>query len=90
MAEQSWQPIETAPKTGRWLLLGYYNGCNKWRTVCGQWFSQEQINDEWEDPEENEEGWYETCDNADEPPNCWPINPTHWMPQPSPPQRSAL
>ena len=28
----AWQPIETAPKTGRTLLLGYFNSHGNWRT----------------------------------------------------------
>ena len=83
-APQLWQPIETAP-LAQPLLLGYYNKCEQWRTVRGQWFSQEQINDEWEEPDYGEPGWYETSVEAEEPPNCWAITPTHWMPMPPPP-----
>ncbi len=84
-AREGWQPIETAPK--EWiLLLGYFNESGKWRTVRGEWFCQEEIDDQWEFPENGSPGWYETCVNADEPPNCWPIEPTHWMPLPTPPK----
>ena len=82
-----WQPIETAPKDGQTLLLGYFNKCNRWRTVRGQYFSQEQINAEWDEP--GVPGWYETAENADDPPSCWGINPTHWMPLPEPPQEAS-
>jgi hypothetical protein len=82
---QGWKPIETAPK--EWiLLLGYFNESGKWRTVRGEWFCQEEIDDQWEFPENGRPGWYETCVNADDPPNCWPIEPTHWMPLPTPPK----
>ncbi len=82
-----WQPIETAPKTGRTILLGYRNSHGNWRTMRGQWFSQEAINETWEEPEDCEglEGWYETSVEADDVPNCWATEPTHWMPLPEAP-----
>lgn len=76
-----WQPIEFAPKDGRTILLGRFNECGKWRTMRGQWFSAAQIADEWEEPDDAEEGWYETAVEPDVP-NCWAIFPTHWMPLP--------
>ena len=81
-----WQQIETAPKTGRTILLGYLNSNGYWRTLRGQWFSQEAINEDWEEPEDFEAGWYETSVEADEVPNCWGTEPTHWMPLPKPPE----
>jgi hypothetical protein len=83
-----WQPIETAPKTGRTLLLGYTNVLGKWRTVCGEWISQACIDEQWEEPDDAEAGWYETSAEADDVPNCWPITPTHWMPLPAAPTES--
>ena len=80
-----WKPIETAPKTGRTILLGYRNTHGNWRTMRGQWFSQEAINEWWENPDECEEGWYETSVEAEDIPNCWLTNPTHWMPLPPAP-----
>jgi hypothetical protein len=84
-----WQPIETAPKDGRTLLLGYLNTLGRWRTVRGEWMSDEYIAGNWEDPDNGTEGWFETCVEADTPPNCWPIEPTHWMPLPSAPDAAA-
>jgi hypothetical protein len=84
-ATERWQSIETAPKDGGALLLGYRNALGNWRTVRGQWFSDEQIKEEWEDGYDSEEGWYETSVEADDLPNCWPVNPTHWQPLPEPP-----
>lgn len=83
-----WQPIETAPKAGRTILLGYRNSHGNWRTMRGQWFSQERIDETWDEPEDSDglEGWYETSVEADDIPNCWPTNPTHWMPLPPPPK----
>ncbi len=82
---REWQPIETAPKDGRTLLLGYLNGANRWRTMRGQWYSNDLIMMDMEEPDDHEEGWYETSVEADEPPNVWTTNPTHWMPLPDPP-----
>lgn len=80
-----WQPIETAPKTGCALLLGYENSHGKWRTIRGKWISKEAINEEWDEPEDFDAGWYEVSVEADDAPNCWPTTPTHWMPLPSAP-----
>lgn len=88
-AAPNWQPIETAPKTRRTLLLGYSNSAGKWRTVRGQWMSADYIAEYWEDPDDVEPGWFETSAAADDVPNCWGIEPTHWMPLPAAPQGAA-
>ena len=80
-----WMPIETAPKNDRTLLLGRFNSHGKWRTMRGQWMSENYIAEHWEDPDGVEPGWFETAVEPDDPPNCWPINPTHWMPLPPSP-----
>lgn len=80
-----WMPIDAAPKTGMVLLLGYRNKLGNWRTVRGQWISQEYIDEYWEDPDMGQPGWFETAEEAEDIPNCWPISPTHWMPLPEPP-----
>jgi hypothetical protein len=81
----AWQPIETAPKDGRALLLGHFNSHGKWRTVRGEWCSEAAIAEGWEDPEAPE-GWYETSVESDDVPNCWWTEPTHWQPLPPPPR----
>jgi hypothetical protein len=85
--EPQWQPIETAPKDGRTLLLGYFNAHYKWRTLRGSWMSADYIAENWEDPDTGTEGWHETSVEADDPPNCWYTDPTHWMPLPTAPSK---
>ncbi len=84
-----WRPIETAPKDGRTLLIGYPNQLGNWRTTRGQWMSDDYIAEYWEEPENGEAGWFETCVEADDHPNCWSISPTHWMPLPAEPAAIA-
>lgn len=81
-----WMPIEAAPKDGRTLLLGRFNSHKKWRTMRGQWMSADYIAENWEEPDDAEPGWYETCVEKDDAPNCWSIEPTHYMPLPPAPQ----
>jgi len=81
----AWQPIDTAPKDGRTVLLGYLNSAGKWRTTRGQWMSEEYIAECWEEPDDVEPGWFETAEEAEDMPNCWRIEPTHWQPLPAPP-----
>jgi len=88
-ARDAWQPIETAPKDGRTLLLGRFNEFGKWRTMRGQWMADDYIAEHWEDPEGVEAGWFEDAVEAEDIPNCWPIEPTHWMPLPKAPAAIA-
>lgn len=81
----AWQPIATAPSDGRTLLLGCFNSLGNWRTMCGQWMGEDYIAEYWEEPDGAEPGWFETSVEADDPPNCWRIEPTHWMPLPEAP-----
>ncbi|MFG5778249.1 hypothetical protein ACFIQF_14365 [Comamonas sp. J-3] len=80
----AWQPIETAPKD-KTILLGYANSHGHWRTMRGEWFSKEEIDELWEDPDGVEPGWFETSVEADDVPNVWRTNPTHWQPLPAAP-----
>ncbi|EGP42993.1 hypothetical protein [Achromobacter insuavis] len=85
----AWLPIESAPQTGRTLLLGYWNSLGKWRTVRGQWMSLDHIAENWEEPDDAEAGWFETAVEAEEAPNCWRITPSHWQPLPAAPGTPA-
>ena len=73
MPNMEWQPIETAPKDGSFVILGYYG-----RGSCGGvevgW---------WEIPPDGREaGWYNggfrSLDTR--------AHPTHWMLLPLPPE----
>ncbi len=81
-----WLPIETAPKN-KIIMLGYFNGLDYWKWTRGRWVTQEEIEENWDCPEDGEEGWHEVSLEADEPPNCWPIYPTYWKPSPTPPEK---
>lgn len=78
-----WLPIESAPKDGRTLLLGCFNSHGNWRTMRGEWVTQETIDNYWEEPDNCEPGWYEVAVESEV---CWAIQPTHWMPLPAPPK----
>lgn len=84
-----WKKIDEAPKDGRTLLLGYYNCLGNWRTVRGQWMSESYIQQNWEDPDDVEAGWFETSVEAEDSPNCWPVSPSHYMPMPKPPENET-
>lgn len=72
----AWQPIETAPKDGLKVLV--YD--ESFGLPQKAWFGKDQFNEEYEgwlfgDGDDYSCGMYFT-----------PINPTHWMPLPKPPQ----
>lgn len=88
-ARDKWQPIGTAPTDGRTILLGHFNSHGNWRTMRGQWFTKEHIEDNWEDGDLFEAGWYETSVEADDAPSCRPTKPTYWQPLPGAPTQEA-
>jgi len=67
-----WQPIETAPKDGTWILVHH-----EWGIDFARW----RPSDRWQ-----AEGWEtELYDRYGEP--AEEIDPTHWMPLPDPPKQ---
>jgi hypothetical protein len=69
-----WQPIETAPKDGTYLLLN-----TRYSEIVIGWFGKD-LNIE------NYNGWlYGDGDGYSTGYYYNPINPTHWMPLPKPP-----
>jgi hypothetical protein len=83
-----WQPIETAPKDGRKLILFYMNRNNKARTVMATWVTDEEAAETDTDGVGLEAGWYESIDNWSDYSQVaiFEGEPTHWMPLPLPPK----
>ena len=77
----NWQPIETAPKDGRWILL-YANNRQFEKYRCSiavaKWHT-------WNGYGADEIGWYVSDENCHEF-TREVHDPTHWMPLPEPPQ----
>lgn len=91
-----WQPIATAPKDGRSMLVYYKNCLGKDRIIKAMFIPKnwEESDGEWAEYNEEKdcyytpEGWYECCDNWDEYSHFMISSknvPTHWMPLPNPP-----
>jgi len=68
-----WQPIETAPKDGRELLVGRFAFGRNWQCVSS-----------WRGPSRGEHD-YPYGDNAWRDSNGRHLAGTHWMPLPEPP-----
>lgn len=83
-----WQPIDTAPMTGRKVILFYLNRNIKPRTVMARWLTDEQAAETDGDDVGLEEGWYECIDNWDDYTEVaiHEGEPSHWMPLPDPPK----
>lgn len=87
-----WQPIETAPKTGKKVLLFYVNQSNNGRTVVARWLGKEEVEEIDEEGVGLMEGWYECIDNWDDYTDIAICEgyPTLWMPLPLPPSDFTL
>lgn len=70
-----WQPIETAPKDGSCIILGW---CGGYDSCPGFWMGNPKEN-YWE-----KVGWYDEADRGAVL-TAKPMEPTHWMPLPPPP-----
>lgn len=81
----AWQPIETAPKTGKKVILFYLNRNNFPRTVMARWLTDDEAAETDTDCVGLEGGWYECIDNWDDytEVSIHEGEPTHWMPLPS-------
>ena len=92
--QESWLPIETAPK-GKKIIVKYKNACEKDRTVFAKYierFTEESTYesdcDEYNDNDDThylKEGWVELIDNWDEFSSVYFDSaniPTGWMPAP--------
>lgn len=75
-----WEPIETAPKDGTWILAvarGFVPAVAKWEPGWRKGGSFEFVEVE---TFANDDHWQEYVDTTD------PWRPTHWMPLPEPPE----
>lgn len=81
----AWQLIETAPKTGKKVILFYLNRNNFPRTVMARWLTDDEAAETDTDCVGLEGGWYECIDNWDDytEVSIHEGEPTHWMPLPS-------
>jgi hypothetical protein len=79
LESMQWQPIETAPKDGSVIYLY----CPRFNCTRGSWKHDEYFRDEerWfsEDGDSESTGYYYV-----------PLNPTHWMPIPTPPESEEV
>lgn len=64
-----WQPIETGPKDGRWILLHFHCAPDGVGVFVGKWASPKGFDFHW-------------CIEGRGTPG---IGPSHWMPLPDPP-----
>lgn len=82
--QSAWQPIETAPKDGtRILVYGTYQWENYYERqeegiICAEWYKITGANDNG--------SWNAISTN----PYCDFVQPTHWMPLPTPPEKSGM
>jgi hypothetical protein len=88
IGHNAWQPIDTAPKDGKWVLLAggecerNEDSDNKGRVVTAQWtaefrsYASDSIGTE---PGRWQFAWYDDGFYGEY------ENPTHWQPLPSPP-----
>jgi hypothetical protein len=78
----SWQPIESAPKDGRYLIVGKFDKRAGLLWVKhSRWLTWQDIAEiyGWGDEASFEEAWGNGNDEEE------PCYPSHWMPLPAPP-----
>lgn len=90
-----WQPIETAPKDGTWLLLCLENWDSVWdvdgdyhpRFTLGRWDGDTYQQPCWLSDKTCHEFWdYGGCTGAGVSITSVEVAPTHWMHLPEPPK----
>lgn len=79
-----WQPVETAPKDGGYIIAGSFrNGDELCWVKHSRWITSDEIAEiEGYDSEDWEPGW---TNGNDESEICFP---THWQPLPTPPKEA--
>lgn len=88
----AWQPIETAPKDGRKVILFYLNSNNKARTVMARWLTDEEAAETDGDGVGFNGGWYECIDNWGDYTEVaiHEGDPSHWMHLPKAPAARSI
>lgn len=86
-----WQPISTAPRTGRKIMVAYKNSLDHWRIVLAFYAQAKTLdaNHEYLDGDEDgyaPEGWYEDGEAYSEALLPTDKPPIYWMPLPEPPK----
>ena len=87
-----WEPIETAPKTGRKVILFYMNRNNLPRTVMARWLTDEEAAETDGDGVGLNGGWYECIDNWGDYTEVaiHEGDPSHWMHLPKAPAARSI
>lgn len=85
-----WQPIDTAPKDGSRVLIGWFDALRKWKVRAAYWDTH--FNTVW-DYEENMPiempAWTDGAIESFASERITSYEPTHWMPLPQPPNQST-
>ena len=80
-----WKPIETAPKDGGFVLLHVPRGLESGEVTVGAYWKADERAANGRFMKGHWDGWLGMdCDAR----SSW-CDPTHWMPLPPPPERSA-
>lgn len=83
-SQDSWRPIETAPK-GRIVLVHYKNRLGNGRTMRARYYLPETLDSDSTESGWADEGWYEESEAYE---YLMPLEgePTHWCPLPDAPK----
>jgi hypothetical protein len=82
----NWRPIETAPKDGQSILIGWQDQECGWQTRCAWWDVQFDL--KWDEEKEGSyyrPAWTDARIMSFNYEETYSYEPTHWMPLPPPP-----
>lgn len=82
-----WQPIETAPKDGEPILIGWQDETHGWQTRCAWW--DERFAPDWDKETDGvndyRPAWTDGRVMSFNYEETYEYTPTHWQPLPEPP-----